>query len=75
MTTIRTQHTPHPALGAGAIEPIPRHAGERADLPRYNLIALAAEAVQDRIYDESAKVRVTQEDIRKLLAHHRKERK
>lgn len=49
--------------------------GSRPGLPRYDLLALAAEAVQDRAYDESAKVRVTQQDIQRLLERRSKERK
>jgi len=45
------------------------------EMTRYDLLALAAEAAEDRAYDESAKVRVTQQDIRKLLEKRRKTRK
>jgi hypothetical protein len=46
-----------------------------ADFVRYDLEALAAEAAQEKAYDESARVRVTQQDIRKLLEKRRKDRK
>ena len=57
-----------------------RHAVDPAkerelEMTRYDLLALAAEAAEDRAYDESAKVRVTQQDIRKLLEKRRKTRK
>lgn len=42
---------------------------------RFDLLALAAEAAEDKAFDESAKVRVTQQDIRKLLDKRRKTRK
>jgi hypothetical protein len=45
------------------------------ELARYDLLALVAEAAEDKAYDESAKVRVTQQDIRKLLDKRRKSRK
>ena len=43
-----------------------------ANLVRYDLAALAVEAAEDKTYDESAKIRVTQQDIRKLLEKRRK---
>lgn len=42
---------------------------------RYDLEALAAEAAEDKVGDESAKAHVTQEDIRKLLEKRMKGRK
>ena len=42
-----------------------------ADFVRYDLEALAAEALQEKAFDESARVRVTQQDIRKLLEKRR----
>ncbi len=45
------------------------------DMTRYDLLALAAEAAEDKTYDEAAKVRVTQQDIRKLLEKRKKTRK
>ena len=42
---------------------------------RFDLLALALEAAEDKAFDESAKVRVTQQDIRKLLDKRRKNRK
>ena len=53
---------------------VPPHLRQRADMPRYDLVALAAEAATDRSFDESAKIRVTQQDIRRLLERRRKER-
>jgi hypothetical protein len=40
--------------------------------PRYDLEALAEIARTERLYDETVKVRVTQEDIRKLVEKRRK---
>ena len=40
--------------------------------PRYDLEALAEMARTERLYDETVKVRVTQEDIRKLVEKRRK---
>lgn len=42
--------------------------------PRYDLEALAAQAQSEKAYDETVKVRVTQEDIRKLVEKRRKKR-
>ena len=68
-----TQATPNPPHRTK--EPVPPHLSQRADLPRYDLNALAAEAATDRAFDESAKIRVTQQDIRRLLERRRKEHK
>ena len=46
--------------------------GREPGMPRYDLLELAAEAAEDRAFDESAKVRVTQRDIRRLLDKRRK---
>jgi hypothetical protein len=62
-TALRQRRAPDPAT-AWDLEP-----------DRYDLLALAAEAAEDKAYDESAKVRVTQQDIRKLLDKRRKSRK
>ena len=43
--------------------------------PRYDLHDLAARAREESAHDETAKVRVTQGDIRRLLDKRRKERK
>ena len=45
---------------------------KRPEPLRYDLEALAATAERERAYDESVKVRVTQEEIRKLVARRRK---
>ena len=42
------------------------------DDPRYDLEELAIQAEAERAYDEAVKVRVTQEDIRKLMEKRRK---
>jgi len=46
--------------------------GTKPELLRYDLEKLAAESATDKAYDESAQVRVTQQDIRNLLAKRRK---
>ena len=42
---------------------------------RYQLAAIAAEALQEKAFDETTRVRVTQQDIRNLLEKRRKGRK
>lgn len=69
------QTTTRPSLPRTETPAMPAHLRQRADLPRYDLVALATEAAADRAFDESAKVRVTQQDIRRLLERRRKERK
>ena len=55
---------------------VPAHRFDRVpQMPRYDLLLLAAEAAEDRSFDESARVRVTQQDIQRLLERRRKERK
>ena len=39
---------------------------------RYDLETLALQATREKAYDETVKVRVTQEDIRKLVAKRRR---
>jgi hypothetical protein len=50
----------------------------RSDLPRvdlrYDLEELALQAESEKAYDEAVKVRVTQEDIRKLMDKRKKRR-
>jgi hypothetical protein len=46
--------------------------GEPGQPLRYDLEKLAALAAQEKVYDETVKIRVTQEDIRKLVAKRRK---
>lgn len=59
-----------PAAGAAA------SAGDDAEAPlRYDLEELAALAASEKAYDETVKVRVTQEDIRKLVEKRRKKPK
>lgn len=67
--TLKTRPAP------AAPSPAPAGFPKRPDPPRYDLVALAAEAAEDRSYDEAAKVRVTQQDIRKLLERRRKDPK
>jgi hypothetical protein len=62
-------------------EPLERHAasapsGPDRDAPlRYDLEELANLAVSEKAYDETVKVRVTQEEIRKLVEKRRKKAK
>jgi hypothetical protein len=63
-------------------EPIEAHAAPDSseepgrDLPlRYDLEELAKLALSEKAYDETVKVRVTQEEIRKLVEKHRKKAK
>jgi hypothetical protein len=44
----------------------------QADPVRYDLEQLADLAISEKAYDETVKVRVTQEDIRKLVAKRKK---
>jgi hypothetical protein len=43
-----------------------------SEVLHYDLEALAAEAAVDKVFDENARIRVTQQDIRKLLDKRRK---
>jgi hypothetical protein len=53
-----------------------RDPADDADAPlRYDLEALAAMAASEKAYDETVKVRVTQDDIRKLVEKRRKKAK
>jgi hypothetical protein len=47
-------------------------APKRAPAERHDLESLAEIARTERLYDETVKVRVTQEDIRKLVQKRRK---
>jgi len=59
-----------------AAKPEPRPAPAlAADPNRYDLEPLVAEAAQEKAYDETTRVRVTQQDIRNLLEKRRKGRK
>ena len=74
----KTARCPHcgeslAAPAAGATAPA---AEEETDAPvRYDLEQLAALAASEKAYDETVKVRVTQEDIRKLVEKRRKKPK
>ena len=54
--------------GQGRRQPAPRR-------EKYDLELLMKVVAEERAYDESVKVRVTQEDIRKLIEKKRKRRK
>jgi hypothetical protein len=61
-------------------EPLDAHASSSAprdaDAPlRYDLEQLATLAASEKAYDETVKVRVTQDDIRKLVEKRRKKLK
>jgi hypothetical protein len=59
-------------------KPLERHAApaRHEDLDvRYDLEQLAALAASEKAYDETVKVRVTQDDIRKLVEKRRKKLK
>jgi hypothetical protein len=61
-----------PLKGGAPMDPA---AALELDRTLYDLEALAVEASEDKAYDESAKVRVTQQDIRNLLEKRRKTHK
>jgi len=63
---------PHCGGALKAAEAGSRGNGTKPELLRYDLEKLAAESATDKAYDESAQVRVTQQDIRNLLAKRRK---
>jgi len=54
--------------GQGRRQPAPRR-------EKYHLELLMKVVAEERAYDESVKVRVTQEDIRKLIEKKRRRRK
>ena len=63
---------PHCGGALNAAEARSRANATKPELLRYDLEKLAAESASDKAYDESAQVRVTQQDIRNLLAKRRK---
>jgi hypothetical protein len=71
MSTARPRTGPH--CGASIEEPA-RPAEEGAATPRmrYDLEKMAAIAEREKAYDETVKVRVTQEQIRKLVEKRRR---
>jgi hypothetical protein len=66
----RTAACPH--CGGALPAPAAGNPGGEPELLRYDLEKLVAESALDKAYDESSKVRVTQQDIRNLLAKRRK---
>ena len=72
MATLSKPHSIPLQTRAGALQRREKHV---PDMPRFDLLQLAAEAAEDKSYDESARVRVTQQDIRRLLERRRKEPK
>lgn len=72
--TAKPARCPH--CGESLEAPVAGAAGDDADAPaRYDLEQLAALAASEKAYDETVKVRVTQEDIRKLVEKRRKKPK
>jgi diaminopimelate epimerase len=67
------RHCPHcgEALDAGAPHAV--HAGDEP--VRYDLEELSKLAASEKAYDETVKVRVTQDDIRRLVEKRRKKPK
>jgi hypothetical protein len=61
-----------PHCGARLDEAGHAHAGEPSAPQRYDLEKMAAIAEREKAYDETAKVRVTQEQIRKLVEKRRR---
>jgi len=61
-------HCPH--CGA-ALGPADEADSPPAGIERYDLEELVAQARNEKAYDETVKVRVTQEDIRKLVEKRR----
>lgn len=57
-------HCGTPGLPVSKMDP---HRESDADTLRYDIEALATEAADERAFDETTKIRVTQQDIRKLL--------
>lgn len=69
IATVAAAKCPHCGLAPGDA-PATRHPSGGA--VRYDLPALAALAMSEKAYDETVKVRVSQEDIRKLVEKRRK---
>jgi hypothetical protein len=69
------EYCPHcgEPLETRAASPSPVH--DRDAPVRYDLEELATLAVSEKAYDETVKVRVTQEEIRKLVEKRRKKAK
>jgi hypothetical protein len=61
-----------PHCGARLDEGAHAHAEAPSAPPRYDLEKMAAIAEREKAYDETAKVRVTQEQIRKLVEKRRR---
>jgi hypothetical protein len=71
-TTTQVSACPHCGGALKAPEAGSRANGAKPEIMRYDLENLLAESATDKAYDESAQVRVTQQDIRNLLAKRRK---
>ena len=71
-TTTQVSACPHCGGALKAAEAGSRANGTNPEPVRYDLEKLLAESATDKAYDESAQVRVTQQDIRNLLAKRRK---
>jgi hypothetical protein len=71
-TTMQASVCPHCGGALGVPDAGSRATSTKPELLRYDLEKLTAESATDKAYDESAKIRVTQQDIRNLLAKRRK---
>jgi hypothetical protein len=67
-----TAHCPHCGASLDGRAPQESPDAGRPELLRYDLEELAALALAEKAYDETVKVRVSQDDIRKLVAKRRK---
>lgn len=75
MTAHGGAHCPH---CGGALDAAAERTEPEREAPgplRYDLEQLARLATKEKAYDETVKVRVSQEDIRRLVAKRRMERK
>ncbi|HXN16346.1 MAG TPA: hypothetical protein VN878_08200 [Usitatibacter sp.] len=71
--TTATKFCPHCGAPLDSAEALPVVAAREAGgALRYDLEQLAALALSEKAYDETVKVRVTQEDIRKLVEKRKK---
>jgi rRNA maturation protein Nop10 len=75
-TAVTCPHCGVPLHGGAAVAAPPREAPyDQHEPTRYDLEQLATLASSEKAYDETVKVRVTQEDIRKLVEKRKKKPK